>query len=153
MAFSALLAALLLAMGCARSEDGSPNSASGSWEGHLRRATAHREEGRLDEAAAEFGVTLDLLRESDGAPLDRATALEGLARTRILQGDLGAAESLYVTVLTTLADTVGLAHVPGTRLVSVLGTLADLNQSLGRIGQAEAHYHYSDTYRLRFLTP
>lgn len=135
---STILATLLLATACTRPEGHSPGPAA--WQGRLQQAAAHLEAGRLDEASAEYRAALDLLRGADAAPLDRVTAMEGLSRALILQGDLAAAESLYTTALETLTDTVGLAHVPGTRLISVLGTLADLNQSLGRTGRAEAYY-------------
>jgi len=134
-----LVAALLAATSCSAPEAGTAGGPE-PWRAPRERAAALRKEGKLDEAAAELATALQLLRAAGGPALDRAAALEGLARTRLQQGDLAAAESLYVAALSTLTDTVGLAAVPGPRLVAVLGTLADLNQSLGRLDRAEAYY-------------
>lgn len=136
-----LLFALSALTSCTTRENGDPGGEQPAmWETQLRQAAAHQEEGRLGEAAATYILALDSMSAQGTAPLDRTMAVEGLARTRILQGDLTAAAALYGSVLTTLTDTVGLPHVPGSRLVSVLGTLADLNQSLGHTDRARDYY-------------
>ena len=129
------LALLLVAAAC-----GAPDGAPEPWEVHARRGDAAQRDGRLDEAAAAYTAALEQLTATDSPPLLRAEAREGLGRTRILEGDLDAAASEYTAVLATLVDTVGLEQVPGPQLAAVLGTLADLHQSLGHTDRARVFY-------------
>ncbi|MFH1568029.1 MAG: tetratricopeptide repeat protein [Gemmatimonadota bacterium] len=136
---AAALAGLALLVSCA-GPPAAPATGDRAWEATFQRAAQLLEEGRTGDAAEQYAAALQQVPAGDGHSEARLQALEGLARARIMTGELGRAESLYVEVLAILADSLRAVEVPGERLVSTLGTLADLNQSLGRPQRSEAYY-------------
>ena len=95
--------------------------------------------GDLETARLEYRRALEALGQG-GPPGPRRDAIWGLARVEAASGNLAESEALHLRSLDYMVDSLGVAKVPGEKLIAALGSLADLNLSMGRPRQAEAYF-------------
>lgn len=107
------------------------------WETAAQSAEEHYRNQQFDQARAGFGQAMQLAQAA-GDDHGRFAALEGLAASAAVGGDLATADSLYSILLTWQQGRVAIDSLSGITLVRTLGSLGEINLGLGRVSTAEA---------------
>lgn len=107
------------------------------WQLQLRAAEQAFRAKDFAQAGGLYTDALDLARAA-GSASGSVSALDGLAATHAVQGDLAAAESLYVELLDLQRRAVAADSLSGMYLVRSLGSLSEINLSRGDIDAAHS---------------
>lgn len=132
---AAFLVAALSASGCA----GDDELRVEPWRVQLRRADQALRQQQVGPARAQFAAALEMAR-SAGSEEGRLAALDGLATTTAIQGDLAGAESLYVQLLDLQRRRLDADSLAGMALVRTLGSLGEIRLGLGELASAQGAF-------------
>jgi len=140
-----MLTAAVVVAACGRPK-ADPSPVDAAWLTSLKSAANAVKTGDLETARREYRLALEALAQN-GPPRPRHEATRGLARVEAVSGNLAEAEALYLWSLGHMVDSLGVAKAPKGQLIAALGSLADLNLSMGRPRQAETYFQRILTLR------
>jgi serine/threonine-protein kinase len=130
---------LLAAALCASGGAGDEELRVEPWRAQLRRGDQALRQQQVGPARAEFAAALETARAA-GSEEGRLAALDGLATTTAIQGDLAGAESLYVQLLDLQRRRLDADSLAGMALVRTLGSLGEISLGLGELAAAQRSF-------------